>query len=59
MDNDIKKIQSKNQSEFDHYYACWAVNHNGWRKAKRMNHKTALAKIRQNAKKEIMAQSNI
>lgn len=33
------------QSEFDHKYACWAVNHRGWAKCKKANKK--LAKTRE------------
>ena len=29
------------QSEFDHRWACWANNHNGWAKAKKMNKRLA------------------
>lgn len=53
MNNDVKKIQSQYQSEFSHLYCCWAINHNGWRKQKRMNHKMAMAKDRRIAKSEI------
>jgi len=35
------------QSEFDHRWACWATNHNGWRKMKKMNRR--LAKRREKA----------
>lgn len=53
MNNDVKKIQSQYQSEFDHHYACWACNHNGWRKQKRMNHKIAMKKDRRIAKNKL------
>jgi hypothetical protein len=36
------------QSEFDHRYACWANNHRGWAKMKKMNKK--LAKKRERRK---------
>ena len=52
MKNTLNKIQHQYLDEFDHRYACWAINHNGWRKAKRMNHKIAMAKDRRIAKKE-------
>lgn len=29
------------EDKFDRAYACWAVNHNGWRKCKRQNRRTA------------------
>ena len=39
--SEIKRRQYSNgwQSEFDHHYACWANNHNGWRKMKKLNRK--------------------
>lgn len=52
MNNDVKKIQSQYQSEFSHLYCCWAINHNGWCKAKRMNHKNAMKKDWRIAKRE-------
>ena len=53
MIDEAKKIQSKYQSEFDHKWACWAANHNGWAKAKRDNHKRAMKQFRRQGKKEI------
>lgn len=29
------------QSEFDHRYCCWAINHSGWSKMKRLNRRIA------------------
>ena len=29
------------EDKFDRKYACWAVNHNGWRKRKRLNRRAA------------------
>lgn len=29
------------QSEFDHRYACWALNHRGWPKMKKYNKRVA------------------
>lgn len=29
------------QSEFDHRYCCWAANHSGWSKMKRLNRRIA------------------
>ena len=29
------------QSEFDHRYCCWASNHSGWSKMKRLNRRIA------------------
>ena len=34
------------QSEFDHRYACWAKNHNGWAKAKKFNKKVAKRRLK-------------
>lgn len=34
------------QDEFDHKYACWANNHNGWAKMKKFNKRKAKRKIR-------------
>ena len=35
------------QSEFDHLFACWANNHNGWSKAKKANKRLAKRRIKQ------------
>lgn len=45
--------------EFDHKYACWANNHNGWSKAKKSERKIAKKKIKRILDKEIeeLAQS--
>ena len=29
------------QSEFDHHYACWSTNHQGWSKMRRQNRRIA------------------
>ncbi len=29
------------EDKFDRKYACWTFNHNGWRKAKTANRRTA------------------
>lgn len=34
------------QDEFSHRYACWANNHNGWRKMKKKNRKIFKKKFR-------------
>ena len=41
------------QSEFDHRYACWAKNHNGWAKAKKFNKKIAKRRLKQELRKEL------
>ena len=33
------------QDEFDRRYACWAINHGGWRKMKKQNRRTAKRKM--------------
>lgn len=33
------------QSEFDHHYCCWAINHGGWRKMKKLNRRLAKRKL--------------
>ena len=40
------------QSEFDHLFACWANNHNGWSKAKKYNKRVAKRRLKQEWKKE-------
>lgn len=40
------------QSEFDHRFACWAVNHNGWAKAKKFNKRMAKRRLRQVHKRD-------
>ena len=41
MRNELKRLFKRDQSEFDHKYACWASNHNGWSKQKKLNRKIA------------------
>lgn len=33
------------QSEFSHRYACWANNHRGWQKMKRLNLRLAKRRL--------------
>ena len=42
------------QCEFDHRYACWALNHRGWAKCKKHNKRLAKKRDRRNWKKEVM-----
>lgn len=35
------------QSRFDHKYACWAINHNGWSKMKKLNRRTTKHRLKQ------------
>ncbi len=41
------------QSEFDHHYACWAANHRGWAKMKRLNKRMAKKRESRNWRKEM------
>ena len=41
------------KSEFDHRYACWAKNHNGWAKAKKFNKKVAKRRLKQELRKKL------
>lgn len=38
---------------FEHHYACWANNHNGWSKAKAFEKRYAKRRMRQNQRDEI------
>ena len=40
-------------TKFDKEYACWANNHNGWRKAKKKWRKIGKKRMRREVKKEI------
>lgn len=40
------------QSEFDHRYACWAVNHMGWAKMKKFNKRIAKRRLKRAQKRE-------
>ncbi len=50
---ELKKISKSFQSEFDHRFACWAINHNGWSKQKKLNRKIAKKKFRRVLNKEL------
>ncbi|WP_332653139.1 hypothetical protein [Chryseobacterium sp.] len=41
------------QSEFSHQYACWANNHNGWSKMKKLNSRIAKVRLKQSTNKFI------
>ena len=53
--SEIKRRQYSNggQCEFDHHYACWAINHNGWSKMKKLNRKLFKKVFRYETHKEI------
>ena len=40
-------------SEFDRRFACWANNHNGWRKAKKKWRRIGKKRMREQTQKEI------
>lgn len=40
------------QSEFSHRYACWAVNHQGWVKMKKLNKRIAKKRLRRMMKRD-------
>ena len=40
------------QSEFDHRFACWANNHNGWAKMKKANKRLAKRREKRKWKEE-------
>lgn len=39
------------QSEFSHRYACWANNHRGWAKMKKLNKRLAKRRLKQELKR--------
>lgn len=41
------------QSDFSHYFACWANNHMGWSKMKKKNKKIAKKRIKRFLDREI------
>ena len=41
------------QDEFEHRFACWANNHNGWAKAKKSNKRLAKRRERRVVEMEI------
>lgn len=51
MKNGYKKYLTKDQSEFSHRWACWANNHNGWAKAKKLNKRLAKRHMERELKK--------
>jgi hypothetical protein len=42
----LSRLRPKWQSEFDHHYCCWAINHGGWRKMKKQNRRLAKRKLK-------------
>lgn len=41
------------EDKFSRYWACWAVNHGGWAKAKRLNRQEARQKLKEELKAEV------
>lgn len=60
MRSEIKRRQfSENyQSWFSHDCACWAKNHNGWRKMKKKNRRLFKKKYRREVKNDINKELN-
>lgn len=48
-----RQYSDRGQSEFSHRYACWANNHNGWSKMKKLNRKLFKKKFREEIKRQI------
>ena len=48
-----RQYSDNRQSEFSHRWACWANNHNGWSKMKKLNRKLFKKKFRRETEKEI------
>ena len=48
-----RQYSNRKQSEFSHRCACWANNHNGWSKMKKLNRKLFKKKFRRETEKEI------
>ena len=48
-----RQFSDRAQSWFSKRYACWANNHNGWSKMKKLNRKLFKKKYRREVAKEI------
>lgn len=46
MRNKLKRLYQRDQCEFDHIYACWANNHQGWSKMKKKNRRLAKKRLK-------------
>ena len=53
MRNEFKRLSKQSQSEFSHKFACWANNHNGWSKQKKLNRKLAKKRYKRLFDKEV------
>ena len=54
--NNIWKSKLDFQSEFDHRFACWANNHNGWARMKKFNKRLAKRRLKNELRKELNEQ---
>lgn len=52
--NNTYKGKLPYQSEFDHVFACWANNHNGWAKAKKFNRRLAKRRLKEELRREML-----
>ena len=48
-----RQYSDNGQSEFSNRWACWANNHNGWSKMKKLNRKLFKKKFRRETRKDI------
>jgi hypothetical protein len=48
-----RQFSDRGQSWFSKRYACWANNHNGWSKMKKLNRRLFKKKYRREINKEI------
>ena len=48
-----RQFSDRRQSWFSKRYACWANNHNGWSKMKKLNRRLFKKKYRREINKEI------
>lgn len=47
------------QDEFEHRFACWANNHNGWAKAKKSNKRLAKKREKRELEKEMRESEDV
>ena len=53
-----RQYSDRGQWQFDKKYACWANNHNGWSKMKKLNRKLFKKKFRRETEKEVEREMN-
>lgn len=49
-----RQFSDRGQSWFSKKYACWAINHRGWSKMKKLNRKLFKKKYRREIEKEMV-----